>query len=698
MLRHLSFPTRTGLGALALYLLSPGSSFAEGFGTPTLDGQLGAGDIAIYNAAEAADPVDPPQNNAPMDLGTLYVANDTNFWYFLFTINTNISGGSNWGKYMLFVDTTNDGTGAPNDSSSTWNRDIQFQAPHQPEYSLRSWVDATPYGTEDTQWHSWNGTNWVDTGLPADGAALVAASTSGIEWKVAKSKLGDPATIWCEVISTGGGSGDPAQDTINDPADDWNAVNWVDTAVIDVSTQVARQAGTDTTPPTVSDGCVAFFLGSPGVRNRVDITFNEPVDAASAGTAGNYTDLGGKSVLSAVVTGITTVRLTLNGHYGFGGCEQIRVTGVKDAALNTIVDNGSTNVANFYLLQVYMKGRMSIHMMADPESVHEFAWEGSLAPLTWDPTCDVPLSDVDGDSTWTETLNFCLPCSSGTGGAEVTQMQYKFTHGCLEYESLPGNHFYTFDVSAQPDGVDTLDIWWNDEAPTNFTASDVDVVFRVRSAGADPPFGSGDSLAVAGSELPLTWNSGPPDNLMADDGVAPDETAADGIYTERLTFPSGTLKNVQFKYLLNAAADSVYQFECSGGSNRSVFLNDSLFSTTNPIVMDVAYYDDCAGVTGIEDLLDAIADGLLDAGRPNPFGTQTVISYSLPAPGPVRLDVYDVRGRLVRTLVDEVRPEGRHHVAWNGRATDGAALPNGVYFYRLRAAGAAESRKLVLLR
>ncbi|NNE44366.1 MAG: T9SS type A sorting domain-containing protein, partial [Gemmatimonadetes bacterium] len=166
---------------------------------------------------------------------------------------------------------------------------------------------------------------------------------------------------------------------------------------------------------------------------------------------------------------------------------------------------------------------------------------------------------------------------------------------------------------------------------------------------------------------------------------------------------SGTLKNVAFKYLLQAVADTAFAFECAapgpgGENNRDVFLNDSLFSTVNPIVLDTGYFNDCLGVTGVNDLAALVGDRMLEAGRPNPLRAQTVISYTLPVAGPVTLDVYDVRGRHVRNLVNEVRPEGRSNVVWNGRQSNGASLPTGVYFYRLVAGDVKESRKIVLVR
>jgi hypothetical protein len=88
----------------------------------------------------------------------------------------------------------------------------------------------------------------------------------------------------------------------------------------------------------------------------------------------------------------------------------------------------------------------------------------------------------------------------------------------------------------------------------------------------------------------------------------------------------------------------------------------------------------------------------LGAARPNPFGPSTSISYTMQAEGPARIRIYDVTGRLVRTLVNERRPAGRHTVAWDGTDDEGHAVAGGTYFYELAAEGRSEARKAILLK
>jgi hypothetical protein len=89
----------------------------------------------------------------------------------------------------------------------------------------------------------------------------------------------------------------------------------------------------------------------------------------------------------------------------------------------------------------------------------------------------------------------------------------------------------------------------------------------------------------------------------------------------------------------------------------------------------------------------------LDQNRPNPFNPSTTISFTLPAGSAVRLEIYDVSGRLVARLVgDERMSAGPHEVAWNGRDDSGRAASSGIYIYRLVAEKETLSRKMVLLR
>jgi FlgD Ig-like domain/Dockerin type I domain len=84
--------------------------------------------------------------------------------------------------------------------------------------------------------------------------------------------------------------------------------------------------------------------------------------------------------------------------------------------------------------------------------------------------------------------------------------------------------------------------------------------------------------------------------------------------------------------------------------------------------------------------------------RPNPFVGESEITFALPQSGRAELRVYDVRGRLVRTLVNEPRAAGVYHERWNGRSEDGRAVSSGIYLVQFRAGGVTQTQRLLRLR
>ncbi len=78
---------------------------------------------------------------------------------------------------------------------------------------------------------------------------------------------------------------------------------------------------------------------------------------------------------------------------------------------------------------------------------------------------------------------------------------------------------------------------------------------------------------------------------------------------------------------------------------------------------------------------------------PNPFNPTTTINYQIPELSFVTLNVYDVLGSEVVTLVNEEKPVGSYEVVWNAKE-----LPSGIYFYTLRAGSFVETKKMILMK
>ena len=116
--------------------------------------------------------------------------------------------------------------------------------------------------------------------------------------------------------------------------------------------------------------------------------------------------------------------------------------------------------------------------------------------------------------------------------------------------------------------------------------------------------------------------------------------------------------------------------------------------------------------TGQEDPLASFFDTFLGGGKrvalpdrtqllqnaPNPFNSQTVLSYFLLEPGPVRLEVFALSGQRVAVLHQGPQQAGYHRLHWDGRDDAGHSVASGAYLYRLVTSEDILTRKLILLR
>ncbi len=98
--------------------------------------------------------------------------------------------------------------------------------------------------------------------------------------------------------------------------------------------------------------------------------------------------------------------------------------------------------------------------------------------------------------------------------------------------------------------------------------------------------------------------------------------------------------------------------------------------------------------TSVEKINEAIpADFSLSQNYPNPFNPTTVINYSLPKTLMVKLEVFDITGRLVDVLIDQEQGAGFYRLTFNG-----FKMPSGVYYYRLRTPIFSETKKMLFLK
>lgn len=197
------------------------------------------------------------------------------------------------------------------------------------------------------------------------------------------------------------------------------------------------------------------------------------------------------------------------------------------------------------------------------------------------------------------------------------------------------------------------------------------------------------SVAWNGTEYVAAWRD---DRNMA----ATDQTRGD-IFGARITDQGIVLDDPGFV----VQADSLPQEEAvvaaSGGETILAF---STFRPDSPYgAMRIGYRSMVPSVSGV-------SDGSVQAGElvrllapsPNPAGRTMLFRFELSQSSEVRLEIFDLGGRKVRTVLEERRAAGRHAVIWNTLADSGQPVARGMYLYRLEASGTTRTGKVMIAR
>jgi hypothetical protein len=124
-----------------------------------------------------------------------------------------------------------------------------------------------------------------------------------------------------------------------------------------------------------------------------------------------------------------------------------------------------------------------------------------------------------------------------------------------------------------------------------------------------------------------------------------------------------------------------------------VGLSASLYLDKNGTVIDADYSVPGDLASSTDDDYEVPSQIALAQNFPNPFNPTTTIPFTLKQAGQVRLAIYDLLGREVAHLVDELRPAGTYEAVWEA---DG--LPSGTYIYKLSVGGESSTRLLTLLK
>jgi hypothetical protein len=159
-----------------------------------------------------------------------------------------------------------------------------------------------------------------------------------------------------------------------------------------------------------------------------------------------------------------------------------------------------------------------------------------------------------------------------------------------------------------------------------------------------------------------------------------------------------------------ATEDAMIYYSLNGDDpdEGSIFYDEPIELTIDTVIKARAYLEDHFPsdimiaeyliVLSTEDDLAVVTVTELKGAYPNPFNPSTTVSFSLAEAGEVTLDIFNVKGQKVKTLLQEIKERGNHAVVWNGKDDAGRDLGSGIYFYRLQANDYVSLKKMLLVK
>jgi len=163
-----------------------------------------------------------------------------------------------------------------------------------------------------------------------------------------------------------------------------------------------------------------------------------------------------------------------------------------------------------------------------------------------------------------------------------------------------------------------------------------------------------------------------------------------------LNYYWSTYTNAEGKFRFDIVEPRTYSLNISKEEHQSVYI-PGIIVTANEVtnlpdnIVLVSYVSN-------DDSVEKPLATKLQANYPNPFNPSTTIDFTVAKTSAVKIEVFNVKGQLVKRLIDDTFVKGTHSVEWNGLSEQGKSVGSGVYFYRMQTEGRSETRKMVLMK
>ena len=163
-----------------------------------------------------------------------------------------------------------------------------------------------------------------------------------------------------------------------------------------------------------------------------------------------------------------------------------------------------------------------------------------------------------------------------------------------------------------------------------------------------------------------------------------------------LTPGAGTVANLHFRLDPGVETVEIKPIETQNPNHSlAYYYND--YSTGRPIVKVIRPELSFAPVS-LNDGRSIPTEYALDQNWPNPFNPATTLKYSLPKAGEVTLNVFNILGQQVTTLVNGFQEAGTYEVIWNGTDDAGDNVASGIYFYRVKVNDFTQTKKMLMVK
>ena len=353
--------------------------------------------------------------------------------------------------------------------------------------------------------------------------------------------------------------------------------------------------------------------------------------------------------------------------------------------------------------------------------------EGAVAYLTFEASSNLnyvgfmlPVNfgfmdtEPDGDNTFTDANDLV-----------ISQDQISYTNGSFfikQYEGLIGDinlngvpfeiadviYFTNYFINQNVYPLVGEALQNSDVNQDGRYATIADLVYLVRIVTGDAEEGGSEKLGLSSDKLLTSVTDYRKSGFINIQTEWQDELGAalfriSGLDVEPEIYPTARTANT--KIYTNFENQTLTVLICDPEGARIAAGAGSLVeiftATPEDCVLESADLSDIYGnqITAVLKSQSVIPDNFeLGQNFPNPFNPTTTISFGIPVQSRVELTVYNIRGRKVKTLVDDIMSAGFHEVVWDGTNQQDKKVSSGVYFYKLKSEDITETRKMILLK